>query len=142
VDRPRLLEFDQRLSGDLDELEEFAQELTRLSNRNPGDLGQSDAHGKSGQSSPLPERINADEESVEQGLAKLFLTLMELVRQLLEKQAIRKIEAGTVTDDEIERMGETFLKLERKMTELKATFGLQDDDLNLNLGPLGNLLPE
>ena len=142
MDRPRLLEFDQRLSGDLDELEEFAQELTRLSNRNQGDLGQSDAHARAGQSSPLPERINADEESVEQGLAKLFLTLMELVRQLLEKQAIRKIEAGTVTDDEIERMGETFLKLERKMTELKATFGLQDDDLNLNLGPLGNLLPE
>jgi len=142
VDRPRLLEFDQRLSGDLDELEEFAQELTRLSNRNPGDPEQPGAHARAGQSSPLPERINADEESVEQGLAKLFLTLMELVRQLLEKQAIRKIEAGTVTDDEIERMGETFLKLERKMTELKATFGLQDDDLNLNLGPLGNLLPE
>ena len=90
----------------------------------------------------LPERINADEESVEQGLAKLFLTLMELVRQLLEKQAIRRIDAGTVSDEEIERMGETFFKLERKMAELKATFGLQDEDLNLNLGPLGNLLPE
>ena len=142
MDRPRLLEFDQRLSGDLDELEDFAQELARLSNRNRGDGEQPGTRGTASRSGALPERINADEESVEQGLAKLFLTLMELVRQLLEKQAIRKIEAGTVTDDEIERMGETFLKLERKMAELKATFGLQDDDLNLNLGPLGNLLPE
>jgi len=131
VERPGQFAFDQRLSGDIDELEDFARELARLSN------GDSAARG-----SGLPDRINADEESVEQGLAKLFLTLMELVRQLLEKQAIRRIEAGTVTDDEIERMGETFLKLERKMTELKSTFGLQDEDLNLNLGPLGNLLPE
>jgi len=131
VERPGQFAFDQRLSGDIDELEDFARELARLSN------GDSAARG-----SGLPDRINADEESVERGLAKLFLTLMELVRQLLEKQAIRRIEAGTVTDDEIERMGETFLKLERKMTELKSTFGLQDEDLNLNLGPLGNLLPE
>lgn len=131
MERPGQFAFDQRLSGDIDELEDFARELARLSN------GDSAARG-----SGLPDRINADEESVEQGLAKLFLTLMELVRQLLEKQAIRRIEAGTVTDDEIERMGETFLKLERKMTELKSTFGLQDEDLNLNLGPLGNLLPE
>lgn len=131
MERPSQFTFDQRLSGDIDELEDFARELARLSN------GDSAARG-----SGLPDRINADEESVEQGLAKLFLTLMELVRQLLEKQAIRRIEAGTVTDDEIERMGETFLKLERKMTELKSTFGLQDEDLNLNLGPLGNLLPE
>jgi len=131
MERARQLALDPRLSGDLDELEEFARELARFSNRDSVERG-----------SWLPERINADEESVEHGLAKLFLTLMELVRQLLEKQAIRRIEAGTVTDDEIERMGETFLKLERKMTELKATFGLQDDDLNLNLGPLGNLLPE
>jgi hypothetical protein len=123
--------FDQRLSGDLDELEDFARELTRLSRAGP-------TEHRAG----LPDRINADEDSVEQGLAKLFLTLMELVRQLLEKQAIRRIEAGTVSDDEIERMGETFLKLDRKMTELKSTFGLEDEDLNLNLGPLGNLLPD
>jgi hypothetical protein len=131
VERSRYLELDERLSGDLDDLAAFARELSRLEQLD----GVKHAAG-------LPERINADEESVAQGLAKLFLTLMELVRQLLERQAIRKIEAGTVTDDEIERMGETFLKLERKMTELKATFGLENEDLNLNLGPLGNLLPE
>ncbi|HEY8325616.1 MAG TPA: gas vesicle protein K, partial [Ktedonobacterales bacterium] len=60
--------------------------------------------------------------------------------QLLEKQAIRRMEAGSLTDDEVERLGETFLKLERKMNELKATFDLQDEDLNLNLGPLGDLM--
>jgi hypothetical protein len=59
---------------------------------------------------------------------------------LLEKQAIRRMEAGSLTDDEVERLGETFLKLERKMNELKATFDLQDEDLNLNLGPLGDLM--
>jgi hypothetical protein len=58
----------------------------------------------------------------------------------MEKQAVRRIEAGSLTEDEIERLGETFLKLQQKMEELKATFGLEDEDLNLNLGPLGNLV--
>ncbi len=70
------------------------------------------------------------------------MTLIELLRRLLEKQAIRRIEADSLSEEEIERMGETFLRLEAKMEELKATFGLQDEDLNLNLGPLGDLLPE
>ncbi len=90
----------------------------------------------------FPERINADEESVEQGLAKLVLALIDVVRQLLEKQAMHRIDAGSLSDDEIERMGETFLKLEQKMTELKASFGLENEDLNLNLGPLRDLLTE
>ena len=88
----------------------------------------------------LPERINADPESVEQGLAKLVLTIIELIRNLMEKQAIRRLESGNLTDEEIERMGETFIKLEEKMTELKKIFGLEDEDLNLDLGPLGNLM--
>jgi len=88
----------------------------------------------------LPPRINADPKNVEQGLAKLVLTLIELIRKLLEKQAIRRIEGGALTDEEIERLGETLMKLEQKMTELKAIFGLEDQDLNLNLGPLGNLM--
>lgn len=112
---------DARLRGDLDALRDYADELTQVE---PG----------------LPRRINADQENVEQGLAKLVLTLIELLRQLLEKQAIRRMEAGSLTDDEVERLGETFLKLERKMNELKATFNLQDEDLNLNLGPLGDLM--
>lgn len=112
---------DARLRGDLAALRDYADELTQVE-------------------PSLPRRINADQENVEQGLAKLVLTLIELLRQLLEKQAIRRMEAGSLTDDEVERLGETFLKLERKMNELKATFDLQDEDLNLNLGPLGDLM--
>ena len=115
------LELDQRLHGDLEALDEFADHLEQIQQMRP-------------------QRIQADESNVEQGLAKLVLTLIELIRRLLEKQAIRRIEAGSLTDDQIERMGETFLKLEQKMTELKATFGLEDEDLNLNLGPLGDLM--
>ena len=88
----------------------------------------------------LPRRINADPKKVEQGLAKLVLTLIELIRKLLEKQAIRRIEGEALTDEEIERLGETLMKLEQKMEELKVSFGLEDQDLNLNLGPLGNLM--
>jgi hypothetical protein len=88
----------------------------------------------------FPRRVNADPENVERGLAQLVLTLVELLRQLMERQALRRMEQGTLTDDEIERLGETFMKLEQRMEELKKEFGLEDRDLNLNLGPLGNLL--
>jgi hypothetical protein len=90
--------------------------------------------------SAFPRRVNADPEQVERGLAQLVLTLVELLRQLMERQALRRMEQGTLTDDEVERMGETFMKLERRMQELKDHFGLEDRDLNLNLGPLGDLL--
>lgn len=88
----------------------------------------------------LPRRINADPEKVEQGLAKLVLTLVDLLRRLLEKQAIRRIEAGSLTLPEIERMGLTFYRLDEKMAELRAHFGLTEEDLNLSLGPLGDLM--
>ena len=88
----------------------------------------------------FPRRVNADPEQVERGLAQLVLTLVELLRQLMERQALRRMEQGTLTDDEVERMGETFMKLERRMQELKDHFDFEDKDLNLNLGPLGNLL--
>ena len=90
--------------------------------------------------SAFPRRVNADPEQVERGLAQLVLTLVELLRQLMERQALRRMEGGTLTDDEVERMGDTFMKLERRMQELKDHFGLEDRDLNLNLGPLGDLL--
>ena len=88
----------------------------------------------------FPRRVNADPERVEKGLAQLVLTLVELLRQLMERQALRRMENGTLTDEQIERMGDTFMKLEARMEELKAHFELEDGDLNLNLGPLGNLL--
>jgi hypothetical protein len=88
----------------------------------------------------FPRRVGADPETVERGLAQLVLTLVELLRQLMERQALRRMDAGTLTDEEIERMGETFMKLAERMEELKVEFGLRDEDLNLHLGPLGDLL--
>jgi gas vesicle protein GvpK len=88
----------------------------------------------------FPRRIDADPEQVEKGLVQLVLTLVELLRQLMERQALRRMEQGTLTDEQIERLGETFMKLEQRMEELKEHFGLEDRDLNLNLGPLGDLL--
>ena len=88
----------------------------------------------------FPRRINADPEHVERGLAQLVLTLVELLRQLMERQALRRMEQGSLSDEQLERLGETFLKLEQRMEELKREFGLEDRDLNLNLGPLGDLL--
>ncbi|MFZ5967759.1 MAG: gas vesicle protein K [Bacillota bacterium] len=85
-------------------------------------------------------RINADKEKVEQGLAKLVLTLVELLRRLLERQAMIRIDNDSLTDEEIEELGLTFMKLEEKMEELKEIFELQDEDLNIDLGPLGNLM--
>ncbi len=79
-------------------------------------------------------------ENVEQGLAKLVLTVIELLRKLMENQALRRIENGTVTDEETERMGETFMKLDEKMKELREIFNLKESDLNIDLGPLGKLL--
>jgi hypothetical protein len=88
----------------------------------------------------FPRRVNADPQRVEQGLAQLVLTLVELLRQLMERQALHRMDQGNLTDDQIERLGETFMKLEQRMEELKREFGLEDRDLNLNLGPLGDLL--
>ncbi|HEX6049111.1 MAG TPA: gas vesicle protein K [Gemmatimonadaceae bacterium] len=87
----------------------------------------------------LPEHINADPERVEQGLARLVLTVVELLRQVLEHQAIRRMDGGTLTDAEVERLGLALLKLDRRMDELKDVFGLTDEDLNIDLGPLGRL---
>ena len=89
---------------------------------------------------PLPRRISADPEQVERGLAQLVLTLVELLRQLMERQALRRLDDGTLSDEQIERLGLTFQRLEERMDELKETFGLRDEDLNLDLGPLGTLL--
>jgi len=85
-------------------------------------------------------RLNADPEGVQQGLAKLVLTLIELLRRLMEKQAMRRIENGTVDDADIEKLGEAFMNLELKMVELRDAFDLTEEDLNLNLGPLGDLM--
>ncbi len=86
------------------------------------------------------EHIDCTQETIEQGLAKLVLGLIELLRQLLERQAIRRMEGGTLTDQQVEDMGLALMKLEEKVRELAGQFGLKPEDLNLALGPLGNLL--
>ena len=114
------METSDRISGDLALLDEFANEIAKAE-------------------SVLPRHLNADPEKIEQGLAKLVLAIVDLLRRLMEKQAIRRIEGGSLTDEEIERLGLAFMRMEEKLEEIKAAFGLENEDLNLNLGPLGDL---
>jgi phosphoglycerate-specific signal transduction histidine kinase len=86
------------------------------------------------------ERVDCTQETIEQGLAKLVLGLIELLRQLLERQAIRRMEGGSLSDQQVEEMGLALMKLEEKVKELAEQFDLKPEDLNLALGPLGNLL--
>ncbi len=88
----------------------------------------------------LPSRINIDAQSVEQGLAKLVLTLIEFIRRLLEAQALRRMEGTDLSPQQIEELGLALMKLESRMRELKSQFNLSDEDLNLNLGPFGRLV--
>jgi hypothetical protein len=88
----------------------------------------------------LGGRVNTDREGLEKGLAQLVLTLIELLRQLMEREALHRVEAGGLSAEEVERLGSTLMALAARMDELKETFGLTDEDLNLNLGPLGNLM--
>ena len=87
-----------------------------------------------------PRRISLDPESVQNGLGQLVLTLVKLLHELLEKQAIRRLEAGGLSDDQVERLGMTLLRQSEEIARLRDVFGLKDEDLNLDLGPLGKLL--
>ena len=89
---------------------------------------------------PLAERIDSDPESVENGLASLVLTIVELLRKLMERQALRRVDEGELTDEQVERVGLTLMRLEERMRELREHFGLSPEDLNIDLGPLGPLL--
>jgi Gas vesicle protein K len=111
---------DKILSGPLN-LDPFARDARRIDNA-------------------LSRHVDADPENVERGLAQLVLTLVELLRQLMERQAIRRVEAGGLTDEQVERLGSTLMLLEQRMEELREVFGLTEEDLNLDLGPLGRLL--
>lgn len=89
----------------------------------------------------VPRRLDIDRESAERGLAGLVLTVVELLRQLMERQAMRRIDRGDLRDDQIEQLGLTLMALEERMDELREHFGLSPEDLNIDLGPLGPLLP-
>ncbi len=88
---------------------------------------------------PQP-RFELQPGEVRNGLGKLVLTIVELVRQLLERQALRRMESDSLNDEEIERLGQTFMELANQIEELKQVFGLENEELNLDLGPLGTLL--
>jgi len=102
-------------------LDEFSEEIENLTNSEDS-------------------RLKLTPKNADSGLAKLVLTLVELIRKLVEKQAMRRVDGGSLTDEEIERLGETLMNLELKMEELKEHFHLTDRDLNINLGPLGDLM--
>lgn len=87
----------------------------------------------------LPDRINAQPDNAGQELGKLVLTLVEVVRKVLEHQAVRRMDSGTLTPEEVERLGLALLRLREKMNELKTAFGVSDEDLDIDLGPLGRL---
>lgn len=93
------------------------------------------------ESRSVPRHLDVDRESVERGLAGLVLTVVELLRQLMERQALRRVDQGGLTDEQVENLGLTLMALEERMTELREHFGLTPEDLNIDLGPLGPLLP-
>nr|WP_278249456.1 gas vesicle protein K [Nocardioides sp. IC4_145] len=88
----------------------------------------------------MPQRLETDAESVERDLLKLVLTIVELVRQLMERQALRRVDEGDLTDEQVEELGTGLMHLERAMEDLKDRYGLTSADLDIDLGPLGTLL--
>ena len=91
-------------------------------------------------SSRSPLRWNADPDEVQRSVAQLVLTLVEFIRQLLERQAIRRMEAGTLTEQQTEDVGKALMQLEETVRDIAAKFGIPADELNLDLGPLGKLM--
>ena len=89
----------------------------------------------------IPKIINANSpRETEQGLAKLILTLVELIRRLMEKEAFRRVKKGTLSPAEVQKLGLSLKAVKKKIEEIKAIFGIEDEELNLDLGPLGNLM--
>lgn len=89
---------------------------------------------------PGPKRLDLDQDQLKNGLGGLVLTLVKLLHELMEKQAIRRMDAGSLSDAQIERLGTTLMRQAEEIERLRVEFGLDDDDLNLDLGPLGKLL--
>ena len=125
------MEFNEQSKVESEALAEFARVM---------------AAGTSAPAGPAPEsigkggRLNLDPENVKNGLGQLVLTLVKLLHELLERQAIRRIDAGSLSDDEIEAVGVTLMQQSEELERLCKEFGLEEEDLNLDLGPLGKLL--
>jgi len=92
------------------------------------------------QLSPPVRRLSLDEGKLKNGLGQLVLTLVRLLHELLEKQAIRRMEGGSLSDEEIEKLGTALMRQGEEIERLRKEFGLTEEDLNLDLGPLGKLL--
>jgi Gas vesicle protein K len=114
-------------------------ETTSLSGDTDPAQTRSSRHG--GAMRALPNRIATDPDTVERDLVKLVLTIVELLRQLMERQALRRVDEGDLTEDQEERVGVTLMLLEDRMARLRERYDLSEEDLNLDLGPLGTLLP-
>ncbi len=89
---------------------------------------------------PRRARLNLDQNKVKNSLGQLVLTLVKLLHELLERQAVRRIDAGSLSDEEIERLGVTLMRQTEEIERLRKEFGLEEEDLNIDLGPLGKLL--
>src|SRR4051812_29553585 len=107
--------------SEIAELDQLRRELEQVSRRSPA-------------------RWNADPEDVQRSVAQLVLTLVEFIRRLLERQAIRRMDAATLTPDQVEDIGRALMQLEETVLDMARRFGLSPDDLNLDLGPVGKLL--
>lgn len=112
-------------------LNEFARVMETGTGRLPGSASRDSVEGR---------RLNLDPENVKNGLGQLVLTLVKLLHELLERQAIRRIDAGSLSAAEIEAMGVTLMQQSEELERLRLEFGLEEEDLNLDLGPLGKLL--
>ncbi|MEU9283610.1 gas vesicle protein K [Streptomyces sp. NPDC048275] len=130
-------EGESRLPRRADEVAEAAARAFRLLPAAPHDLDPSAGRGSR---SPA-RRISSDRDTVERDLMRLVLTLVELLRQLMERQALHRVDQGDLTDEQEERLGATLMLLHDRMSDLCAQYGLTMEDLNLDLGPLGTLLP-
>ncbi|MFC9635203.1 gas vesicle protein K [Streptomyces mirabilis] len=130
-------ERERRPPSRADEVAEAAARAFRLLPAGPRDL---DPPAGKGSRSPA-RRISSDRDTVERDLMKLVLTLVELLRQLMERQALHRVDQGDLTDEQEERLGATLMLLHDRMSDLCAQYGLTMEDLNLDLGPLGTLLP-
>ncbi|WP_046494202.1 gas vesicle protein K [Streptomyces odonnellii] len=121
---------------DLDEVTRAASDVFRLLPAGPDDLPASEDRAQR-----LSRRLHTDQDTVERDLVKLVLTIVELLRQLMERQALHRVDQGDLTEDQEERIGMTLMLLHDRMTELCDRYDLTMEDLNLDLGPLGTLLP-
>jgi len=125
--------------GAADPLEEAAEAAARAFRLLPAEPSDRPRPGTRGRAAP--GRINTDPDTVERDLLRLVLTLVELLRQVMERQALRRVDQGDLSEEDEERLGATLMVLHDRMRDLCATHGLTMEDLNLDLGPLGPLLP-